>query len=151
MALYGFFYWLFDQYIWRWRPLHFFGVVRVPCLLGIWHGNVHPTPTSGVSAGRQVETGMQIEIKQTWTEIFISGATNQSKFHSLSASISIDEENSILYEYVNDPSADAVDTMHTHHGTAQLIINKLVTELSGEYYSGRDRQNFGSLRFKKQS
>lgn len=149
MAFYAFFYWLFDQYIWRWSLLHILRIVRTPNLAGEWSGHVRPTPTGGVSAGLQIEAEIKISIKQTWTELLICGNTGQSKFHSLSANLLVNNEGSINYEYLNEPSANASSTMHSHRGTARLAINNLATELEGEYYSGRDRQNFGSLSFKR--
>jgi hypothetical protein len=35
--------------------------------------------------------------------------------------------------------------MHAHRGTAVLKLSDDGKELSGEYYSGRDRQNYGTL------
>jgi hypothetical protein len=40
--------------------------------------------------------------------------------------------------------------MHIHHGTTLLELNSKVNTLNGEYYSGRDRQNIGSLELKRE-
>jgi len=39
--------------------------------------------------------------------------------------------------------------MSIYRGTARLLFNEKENTLVGEYYSGRDRQNFGSLSFKR--
>lgn len=145
MTFFGLFYWLFDQYMWKWPLLRQLHIIKTPNLNGEWFGYVYPTLANGVSAGLQIKTEMKITIKQTWTKLLIIGNTGQSKFHSLSASLRINNENRISYEYFNEPFANAASTMHGHNGTARLAINELTTKLEGEYYSGRDRQNFGSI------
>jgi hypothetical protein len=42
-------------------------------------------------------------------------------------------------------------TMSTHKGTVKLFFDETKNTLEGEYYSGRDRQNFGSLYFGRES
>ena len=37
--------------------------------------------------------------------------------------------------------------MSIHRGTVRLLFDEKKNVLNGEYYSGRDRQNFGSLYF----
>jgi len=71
--------------------------------------------------------------------------------HSESASIVINapEGKYLNYQYINDPKSNAVETMSTHRGTARLIFDEKKNTLEGEYYSGRGRQNFGSLYFVK--
>ena len=39
--------------------------------------------------------------------------------------------------------------MSIHRGTVRLLFNEKENTLVGEYYSGRDRRNFGSLNFKR--
>jgi hypothetical protein len=78
-------------------------------------------------------------------------ATDQSSSHSESASIVIDtpEGKYLSYQYINDPKSNAVETMSIHRGTVRLIFDEKKNTLEGEYYSGRGRQNFGSLSFKR--
>jgi len=43
---------------------------------------------------------------------------------------------------------NATKTMHSHKGTAILNIKvDLESKMAGQYYSGRDRMNFGSIKF----
>ncbi len=40
MGFYGLFYAFFRKALWRWKPLHWAGVVRVPDLSGTWRGTL---------------------------------------------------------------------------------------------------------------
>lgn len=150
MALYGFFFWLFDRYIWKWRVMRQLRVTRIPDLSGTWRGYVHPSQTNGVSAGLAANTEITISITQSWTQLLILGHTRLSKSHSLSGSLIVTDECSLSYEYLNEPLAPAPETMHAHRGTARLSINNTCTALDGEYYSGRDRQNIGTIHLTRQ-
>jgi hypothetical protein len=149
MALYGIFYGLFDKYIWKWNVLRRFSIVRIPNLTGTWSGEVRPVETPGISSGLRVATEITITIRQSWTTISVNGQTRLSNSHSLSGSLLTDEECSLSYEYVNEPSPAASTTMHTHRGVARLSLNNTCTEFDGEYYSGRDRQNIGTIHLKR--
>jgi hypothetical protein len=39
--------------------------------------------------------------------------------------------------------------MNIHHGTTRLQISEDVNSLEGEYYSGRGRQQYGRIVFKR--
>lgn len=145
MALYGIFYGLFDNFIWKWSLLRRFSIVRVPCLTGTWRGEVRPSETPGISSGLRVPTEITITIRQSWTGILITGRTRLSDSRSLSGSFLTADECSLSYEYVNEPSAAASTTMHSHRGVARLSLDRTGAILAGEYYSGRDRQNIGMI------
>jgi len=145
MASYGFLYWLFDSYIWEWPLMHKLHIIKTPNLSGVWRGHACTTVTNGASPGLGSQTDIEFTIKQTWTHMLICGKTTQSKSRSISASIIVTDECSLSYEYTNEPLAGAPDTMHAHRGTTILSIEKMGSVLKGEYYSGRDRQNVGTL------
>lgn len=144
MAFYGFFYWLFDRFIWKWNWIHRLQITRIPDLSGVWHGQVNPAETDA-STGLETKTAITITIQQTWTSLLVAGQTKLSKSRSISGSLVTADECSASYEYVNEPAPSAPSTMHMHRGTAILYIDKTGTKLNGEYYSGRDRQNFGTI------
>ena len=146
MALYALFYWVFDRFVWKWRITRVLGLTRVPDLSGYWRGHVQPAAAPGASAGLSTPIEITLSIKQTWTAILVMAETNQSRSHSLSAAIVVADHEGISYEYANEPTAAAPLTMHAHHGVVRLMISASRTVLEGEYYSGRDRQNIGSIR-----
>lgn len=55
-----------------------------------------------------------------------------------------------MYEYRNDPKADANQGMQSHVGTVQFTVDleKDVT-LEGSYYNGRGRETFGRIEVKR--
>lgn len=146
MAFYGFFYFLFDRYLWKWKLLHWFRIVKLPDLSGEWRGHVIPTPTAGVSAGLAAQADISVSVRQSWATILISARTTSSRSHSVSAAITVSNEVSLSYQFVNEPAASAAATMHTHRGTVTLLLDKAGSLLDGDYYSGRDRQNIGTMR-----
>jgi hypothetical protein len=146
MAFYGLYYWLFDWYLWTLPITRWLRITRIPNLSGIWHGRVHPAETNGVSAGLAAGIEITITIQQTWTELLILGRTNLSRSHSLSGTMIVKGECSMSYEYLNEPLPQASSTMHSHRGMAHLVINEAGGLLEGDYYSGRDRQNVGTIR-----
>ena len=94
---------------------------------------------------------MTVNIHQSWTQISIILETDYSKSHSLIAAIVIENPTGILlsYEYLNEPLPNAKITMHTHRGTCRLTIKANEKVIVGDYYTGRDRQNYGGLRFER--
>lgn len=149
MAFYGLFYELFDRWIWKWSVLRKLHIIKVPNLSGTWTGQVQPIETNSVSAGLGVNTDLKIQIKQTWTTMFIIGETNLSQSRSLSATLVTCGECTISYEYLNEPKPLASSTMHTHRGVARAMVNEKEARLDGEYYSGRDRQNIGTIHLRR--
>ena len=77
--------------------------------------------------------------------------TELSLSYSISASLKVaDVVNSELsYLYVNEPKAPAPDTMNIHRGTANLELKQ--NALEGDYYTGRGRMTFGSIKLSKAS
>ena len=146
IGFYGVLYAIFDKYLWRWRVLRTIGVVKVPDLNGIWNGCV-------VSSFDEHATKYDatIKISQSWTQISVILKTNYSKSSSLLAAIVTEDPGGTVlsYEYLNEPIPNAKYTMHTHRGTARLTMQSNGKVLEGEYYTGRDRQNFGSMRFEQ--
>ena len=146
IGFYGLFYTIFNRYLWRWRILHAIRVVKIPDLNGTWNGYL---ASSFDKHTKRYDATLRIS--QNWTQISIILETNYSKSSSIIAAIITENPNSTVlsYEYLNEPTPDAKDTMHTHRGTARLTIQSNGKTLEGEYYSGRDRLNFGILNFKR--
>ena len=143
IGIFGLFYEIFNSSLWRVKLLRKLGIVRIPDLSGKWK-------VEGYSAKRKENFNAEIEIKQTWTKISIVMESKFSKSHSITASILTHQPGGymISYEYVNEPRANALPTMHSHRGTAILYL-KNENLIEGEYYSGRDRENYGTLILKR--
>ena len=141
MLIYGVYYWLFKKFCWRWKVMRSIGAVSTPILEGTWTGTVqtsHPldAPTQPV----------KVTIGQDWTHILIRLRGSNSHSRSLSGSMTVTEDEcTVTYEYRNEPNPDAVETMQIHYGTASLVLTG-DDQLEGHYYSGRGRQNVGSLK-----
>ena len=128
----------FDK--WLWRGFRKPGIVKVPDLQGQWE-------VDGYTSFDQTKSfKASVTIRQTWTHISVYLETEQSTSQSLAASLLSNqpEEPVLVYHYRNEPKPHAGETMHAHKGTAVLRL-KNAQYMEGEYYSGRDRRNYGSL------
>jgi len=128
----------FDKWLWRWsRKL---GVVKVPDIQGQWE-------VEGYTSFEQMKPfKAKVTIRQTWTHISVYLETEHSTSRSLAASLLLNQPEgpTLIYQYRNEPKPNAEKTMHAHMGTALLRL-KNAECMEGEYYSGRDRQNYGGL------
>lgn len=145
-GFYGIYLALFDRYLWRWPLLRKIGVVQVPVFEGHWEGYLCSS-FDGYGQRHRVT----VTIYQRWTEISISLKSPTSSSRSLIASITLYPAQGpvLVYEYENRPKANAQPTMHIHYGTACLNLLCGGTRLLGEYYTGRDRQNYGTMELEK--
>jgi len=134
----------FDKKLWRCKWLHEIRVIKVPDLNGQWN-------VQGYSSTHKQDFTGKVFIRQTWTQISITMETEHSRSHSLTASLLVNQPDGITlsYEYRNEPKFNAPSTMHAHRGMTELRI-KSEELLEGEYYTGRDRSNYGVLHLEKQ-
>jgi hypothetical protein len=141
LAFYGGLYALFDEYIWQKSVVHKLGLVRIPNLTGRWRGYLITS-----FDGHAKRHDLMIHIFQSWTQIVIYLTTATSMSRSCTAVIQVDDPEgvSLVYQYENQPLANATRTMHMHYGTAMLRISNGGC-LAGDYYAGRDRQTFGRI------
>jgi len=146
IGFYSLLYAIFDRYLWSWQILRRLGIVKVPNLSGSWNGYVASSFDEYA-----VKHDATIRIFQNWTKIAIILETNYSKSVSLIAAIVTENPIGIVlnYEYLNEPKANAKHTMHAHRGVARLTLQPDGKALEGDYYTGRDRQNFGILIFER--
>jgi hypothetical protein len=59
----------------------------------------------------------------------------------------------LTYEYWNTPNSDAVDSMQAHRGTIWFDIvrdDDAVSELKGDYYTGRGRETIGRIEVRRE-
>jgi hypothetical protein len=141
LAFYGVLYALFDTYLWRNGLVSKLGLARIPNLAGRWNGYL-------ISSfdGHATSHNLVINIFQSWTHIAIFLTTATSASRSCAAVIQVDDPDGValIYQYQNQPLADAVKTMHMHYGTAVLKVSNRDC-LSGDYYAGRDRRTYGRI------
>ena len=141
MFFYGVLYALFDRRLWRHPLMHKLGLVKTPNLTGCWRGYL--TSSYDNHAKRH---DLSLDIFQSWTQIsiFLSTVTSISWSSVAFIQVSDPEGIALIYQYENQPLADATRTMHMHYGTAMLRMPN-GSRLAGDYYAGRDRGTFGRI------
>jgi hypothetical protein len=118
-GFYGIYWWLFDQWVWRWRVLRILHVVRVPDLNGHWSGTGESSYRD--AAGNRTRFNvLDVEIRQRWTHMSVWFRLQQSRSRSLIGAVTIHDGQhpSLTYEYRNDPAPHAPEPMHVHPGMA---------------------------------
>jgi len=131
---------LFDRYLWRNGLVSKLGLVRIPNLAGQWHGYL-------VSSfdGHEKRHHLVITIFQSWTHIVVFLTTATSMSRSCAAVIQVDDPEGValIYQYQNQPLADAMKTMHMHYGTAMLrvsnggcLVGDIMPDVTGEPSAG---------------
>ncbi len=132
---------VFRSYLWKWKCLRAIGIVKVPDLEGEWHGHV----TSSFDKLAE-QLPVTVQIRQNWTHMAIHLVADGSRSRSVVASLYVAEDETVLsYQYENEPNVRAAQTMHAHNGTASLRVTDNNRRLTGDYYSGRDRNNHGQI------
>ena len=146
LAFYGALYALFDRCLWRNGLMSKLGLVRIPNLAGQWRGYL-------VSSfdGHEKRHHLVVTIFQSWTHlaIFLTTATSMSRSCAAVIQVEAPEGVALVYQYQNQPLADAMKTMHMHYGTAMLRVSNGGC-LVGDYYAGRDRRTFGRIYCRRQ-
>ncbi len=149
-GFFGILYALFNCYLWKTPLLRATRIVSTPDLNGEWRG-------SGTSSydDHQTARNFVLEVRQTWTRMNAVLTHGTSVSHSTVGAI-VDGPDGcpiLVYEYWNEPSPDAVGSMHIHRGLTRLTFRHEDGKdvLEGDYYTGRDRQTIGRLRFERQS
>jgi hypothetical protein len=97
---------------------------------------------------------MELNINQPASNISIQGIFNQSKSIRTQASFGfndIEQKICLYYFFKNKPGENATNSMHAHEGSTILCYNEKENILEGEYYSGRDRNNYGDIKVSKQN
>lgn len=144
IAFYGIYYQLFRVWIWRWPLLRTFGIIKIPDLRGEWRG--HVVTTYDEHSGKHE---VHVSIQQTWTDMRVLLKSAYSQSTSLIGGIVTRDAVVLSYEYLNEPLPSAAGTMHAHRGSARLILSDDGLFLDGDYYTGRDRTNYGALFLRK--
>jgi hypothetical protein len=109
------------------------------------------TPGQQSEHGHVKHHDLVINISQSWTQIAVFLGTETSISRSCAAVIQVDDPDglALIYQYQNQPLANAMRTMHMHYGTAMLRMSE-DDILTGDYYAGRDRRTFGRICCRKE-
>lgn len=144
MLAYGFLHWAYDSWLWK-TKISGLPLSRIPDCNGTWFGTLR----SSHHGGTEIEA--MLFVHQKWSKIVLELRTDSSTSYSRMASLNVSPGPSegLVYEYTNDPRANARDTMHAHRGFAFLKLSADGKRLEGDYYTGRDRANFGSIRLRQ--
>jgi hypothetical protein len=137
VALYA----LFDRHLWSWPVFRMFRVVDFPDLRGRWTGRVRSTDS------REAEA--VLEIDQTASKVIVSLYTEGSQSVSQIADFKPATNGALQlhYSYRNEPAPHSPGSMQIHVGTGALTYFEDMNVLEGEYYTGRGRQTYGTMRF----
>ena len=143
-GFYGILHRLFDQCLWRWAALGKLGLIRVPDLNGEWTGEIWSSYAPGGET-----TLVRVVIRQRWSKLAVRLEATHSSSDSVMARLKTGDviHPTLDYMYVNEPVAGATETMHAHRGTAMLEFKDGVLE--GDYYTGRDRREIGTIRLQR--
>jgi phosphoribosylformylglycinamidine (FGAM) synthase-like enzyme len=138
---------LFDSYAWNTTKARAFGLSSAVDLSGIWKGEIQSSHDAFTG-----KTAATLTVKQTGSHISLVLETARSKSESCLAMIFSKATNAVIqYAYKNTPSNSAIGSMHAHEGTAKLVLSTDGQTLTGDYYTGRDREKHGSLTFTRSS
>lgn len=138
-VLFSTIYWSFKRFGWKWAARA--GVLSVPDLNGKWTGELNSShaPSSG-------PVDVAAQITQNWNRISIDVEAGESASESKSGSLRCNDAKTVLtYTYSNTPSALAEEGLSTHAGTAVLKLSQDGKQLTGRYYTGRDRKTHGEI------
>ncbi len=138
VALYS----LFDKHLWAWPIFRHLRLIDFPDLRGRWSGRLK-------SSYDNEELEAVLEIVQTSSAIAVSLYSERS--HSVSEiadfTVGSNGQTRLHYVYRNAPASLSPDSMQMHLGTVALTYFADVRALEGDYYTGRGRQTYGTMRF----
>ena len=141
MSVYGIVYRLYDRHGWKWR-LRGFRFSEIPDYSGSWFGELN----SNHGEGTKIH-GM-IHVHQTWTDLCVEFESQTSRSYSVMAAANVTPGPTagLTFQYTNAPRHGAIETMNAHVGLNHLRLLPDGKTLEGDYFSGRGRQTFGSMK-----
>jgi hypothetical protein len=134
-------YWLFNKYVWRWRPIA--RLLKIPNLSGNWQCEGRTLNSDG---SLRFEWKASVIIIQSWEKLRVRLRTDQSGSNSISAALVCDEADGhrLLYNYQNEPKIGEIE-LKAHRGFAEIIFNADGISADGEYFNGHGRFTFGTM------
>lgn len=138
LASYSLLFWVFNRYLWRWNVFWLLGVRKFPDLNGRWKG---VQKSSYKENGQGVEVVSFIEIRQSFSKIYISSYYEKSQSSSVIANFAdFQDETFLYYTYDNEPNTGKVGTMQSHKGTVKLKYIPNQRRLSGTYFNSNKNE-----------
>lgn len=138
VALYS----LFDKHLWAWPIFRRLRLVDFPDLRGRWSGHLK-------SSYDNQELEAVLEIVRTSSAISVSlyGERSQSVSEIADFTVGSNNQTKLHYVYRNAPGSLSPESMQMHLGTVSLVCFTDARVLEGDYYTGRGRQTYGTMRF----
>lgn len=135
---------LFDKYLWRFNGIQ--RAISLPDLSGKW-------TCEGLTVNSDPQFGWNgaVTIVQSWDKIRVRIETENSYSDSQAAALQFDTAAGyrLLYHYINFPKIGRPD-LNAHHGFGELLFSTDLSTASGEYFNGRGRNTYGTLKLTRE-
>ncbi len=142
---------LFDRYFWKFKIFRVLNIIDFPNINGNYKWNFTSSYIDPATWEKYMWE-VEMRIKQTSSSTLIHWTFNQSKSISTQSSFGFndfEQKLSLYFFYKNKPSENAVETMHSHEWSCILSYDEESNQLTWEYYSWRDRNNYWDLKLKR--
>lgn len=142
-VIYAGLYWILNNHAWKLPALK--RILKIPNLSGEWH-------CDGLSLDKcpPVKWSGKVTIVQSWDKLRVHLKTHQSESDSVSAALIHDSAVGyrLMYHYRNQPRIGEIELSH-HHGFAEIVFPSNSDEVIGEYFNGRGRNTYGSMKLSR--
>jgi hypothetical protein len=145
IGLYALYINIFDKVLWKFKAIELFGMPKIPNLNGTWKATIK-------SSHEDKDKEAIATICQNYSKFSMILKTDESTSQTTMASFELGNpiRRTLTYTYICKPLPASPASMEIHEGTGNLEIVKGDEEMSGYYYSGRGRRNYGEIHLKKQ-
>jgi hypothetical protein len=145
LLFYLLYYELFDRVLWRVSVFRALRIVDVPDLNGVWEASLKSS-----FSHLQTEHRIFVRIRQTWTRISVTSEMPDAVSTSVAAAVRMTEKTvELIYTFDSRSKGKDGRVMQKHSGTAWLRLSPDRTQFAGQYFTGRGRNNVGSLRLRR--
>jgi hypothetical protein len=144
-------YWLFVNWIWRWKVLHGW-FVPFPDLNGTWEGHIQTTWTNPATGSQPGPIPVILVVKQSFIRISCVMRTQEMVSRSYCADFILSDDDQlkqIAYVYRSSPKATVAHRSPDHDGTMLFdIVGKFPEKLTGTYWTARKTTGDVELKFR---
>ena len=146
-SIYTGLYWWFEKYLWKHHAAS--PILKVPNLEGKWTVSGHRLG-SAADGAMDYEWSGEVVIVQSWDKIQLALDTGRSGSDSIAASLQHDPARGfrLMYTYRNRPHTDQPD-LKEHIGYAEMVFPADLKVADGDYFNGRDRYSYGTMRWER--